>query len=54
MARAVRVSIRLMERLFIFALLTPAPAKSEPNRTSKTFFYRDGQDIQDKIKIVLR
>ena len=40
MARAARVSIRLMERLFIFALLTPAPAMPEPNRTSKRLFYR--------------
>jgi hypothetical protein len=30
------------------------PAKPKPNRTSKTSFYMDGQDIQDKNKIVFR
>jgi hypothetical protein len=34
-----------------WAPVTPNPAEPEPNRTSKTFFYRDEQDIQDKNTI---
>ncbi len=40
MARAARISIRLMERLFIFKHLIPDQAKPEPCRTGKTLFYR--------------
>jgi hypothetical protein len=32
----------------------PKSDKPEPNRTTKTFFYRDEQDIQDKIKKVFQ
>jgi hypothetical protein len=40
LARAARISIRLMERLFIFKHLIPDQAKPEPCRTGKTLFYR--------------